>query len=43
MEEEAEGSGDGDEGLLKLLGDGVPDDAFDIRADFGVVIPPELG
>ncbi|KAH0467306.1 hypothetical protein IEQ34_004544 [Dendrobium chrysotoxum] len=43
MEEEAECSGNGDEGLLKLLGNSIPNDALYIRADFRVIILPELG
>ena len=42
MEEEAEGGRSGDEGLLELVGDGGPNDVFDVGADVGVVVLPEL-
>lgn len=43
VEEEAEGGGDGDEGLLELGLDGVADDSLDVGAYGGVVVLPEVG
>lgn len=38
MEKEADGGGDGDKRLLKLLGDRTSDKAFDIGASSGVEV-----
>lgn len=42
MEEEADDGRDGDEGLLELGCDGVPDNFLDVGAGGGVVVLPEL-
>ncbi|PKU87841.1 hypothetical protein MA16_Dca017613 [Dendrobium catenatum] len=43
MEEEAECYGNDDKGLLKLLGNNIPNDAFYIKANFGVIILSQFG
>ena len=43
MEEEADGGGDGDEGLFELGGDGLEHDVFDVGAGVAVVVLAELG
>lgn len=42
MEKEANGPGDGNEGLVELGLDYVSYDAFNVWADVGVVVLPEL-
>ena len=42
VEEETEGAGDCNEGLLEFLGDGIPNNAFNIGADIGVIVALEL-